>query len=158
MARFQDAMVQEVISWNGDQSHWNLSLLRSPNDWEKDSACNLLPQLADMKAAPQSTDEIVWPRDPKGSFIVKSFCNTLHDQSSCSNFPESAIRRSKAPPKACFLLGQPPNKKFPQKIYLKEEIFMGQVGVRCALRRSNQSIASLCNVIGSHRFGIWFFP
>ena len=61
-----------------------------------------LLKLADMKTTPQGNDEIVWPQDPKGFFTVKSFGNTLHDWSSCSDFPANAIWRSKAPPKVFF--------------------------------------------------------
>jgi len=32
MARFKDATMQQVVSWNGDQNHWNIIFLRSPND------------------------------------------------------------------------------------------------------------------------------
>jgi len=33
MARCKDASMQQVVSWNGDQYHWNISFSRSPNDW-----------------------------------------------------------------------------------------------------------------------------
>jgi len=53
--------VQEVIFWNADHNRWNLSLLRSPNVWEEESACNVLALLAGMNVVPQGNDEIVWP-------------------------------------------------------------------------------------------------
>ena len=53
--------VQEVIFWNADHIRWNLSLLRSPNVWEEESACNVLALLAGMNVVPQGNDEIVWP-------------------------------------------------------------------------------------------------
>ena len=113
--------------------HWDLSLLRSPNNWEEESACNILAKLADMEVTPQGNDELVWPHDPKKFFNIKSFCNALHDRSSCFDFPLIAIWRSKAPSKAFFLLlGQPAKKKFQQRTSLKEEISMGLVGVLCA--------------------------
>ena len=60
MTRSMDAMLHGMISWKGNQIHWNLSLLRSPNDWQEESACNLLAKLANMEVAPQGNDVIVW--------------------------------------------------------------------------------------------------
>ena len=71
--RFKDAIVNEVISCNGDQIQWSLSLLGSPNDWD------FLANLADMEVAFEGNDEIVWPDDPRGSFTITSFCNALRD-------------------------------------------------------------------------------
>jgi len=46
MVHFKDATVQQVASWNGDQNHWNIIFLRSPNDWEEESVLNLFALLA----------------------------------------------------------------------------------------------------------------
>ena len=73
MACFKDATVCEVISWNGDQIHWDLSLLRRPNDSEEESVCNLLAKLVDMGVVPQGNDELVWPHDQKGFSISRIF-------------------------------------------------------------------------------------
>lgn len=73
-------------SWNGNQSHWNLSLLGSPNDWEEESGCNLPAVLADKNVVPQHNDEIVWPHGTKGSFTIKSIYHTLHERSSQGHF------------------------------------------------------------------------
>ena len=56
----------------------------------------------------QVNDELVWPLDSKGSFNIKSFCKAVYDRPLCPGFPSTAIWRSKAPPKAFFLLGLPP--------------------------------------------------
>jgi len=53
------AAVQEVVSWNGDISHWNLTFVRNLNDWEKDSICNLLGVLVGKKVLSQGKDKIV---------------------------------------------------------------------------------------------------
>jgi len=70
------ATIKEVVSWNGDISHWNLTFVRSLNDWIEDSICNLLAVLPGKEVLFQGKDEIVWPLNPKGSFSVKSFCST----------------------------------------------------------------------------------
>jgi len=49
LARFNDATVQQMLSWNGEQIHWNLSLVRNPNDWEEEGVCNLLAKLAALE-------------------------------------------------------------------------------------------------------------
>ena len=59
MARLKYATVKEVVSWNGDVSHWNLIFVRSLNDWEEDSICNLLAVLAGKEVLSQGKDEIV---------------------------------------------------------------------------------------------------
>jgi len=80
MARLKYATVKEVVSWNGDVSHWDLIFVRSLNDWEDDSVCNLLAVLAEKKVLSQGNDEIVWPRNFRGSFTVKSFCSTQFEE------------------------------------------------------------------------------
>ena len=35
MALLKDATLHDVVSWNGDQSHWSVTFSRSPNDWEE---------------------------------------------------------------------------------------------------------------------------
>ena len=61
IARFKDATIQEVVSRNGDTSHWNLTFVRSLHDWEEDSICCLLALLAGTQVLSQGNDEIVWP-------------------------------------------------------------------------------------------------
>ncbi|KAJ8428602.1 hypothetical protein Cgig2_025262 [Carnegiea gigantea] len=46
MTRLKYATVKEVVSWNCDISHWNLTFVRSLNDWEEDGICNLLAVFA----------------------------------------------------------------------------------------------------------------
>jgi len=40
-------MLQDVVSWNGDQRHWNIPFARSPNDGEGESVWERL-QFADI--------------------------------------------------------------------------------------------------------------
>ena len=76
----------EAMSWNRDQAIGTSTLLGSPNDWDEPSACNLVALLADRNVLPQSTGGIVWLRDFKGSFTIKSLYNSLHVGSSCHDF------------------------------------------------------------------------
>ena len=83
--------MHQMLSWNGKQIHWDLSLARSPNDWEEESVCNLLAELATIEVRPQGDDELAWPHDPKRSFSINSYCNALQDRSRYSDFPSVAI-------------------------------------------------------------------
>jgi len=76
MAGLKYVTVKEVVSWNGDINHWNLTFVRSLNVWEEDSVCNLLAVLAGKEVLSQGKHEILWPLNSKGSFSVKSFCST----------------------------------------------------------------------------------
>ena len=58
MTHLKNAMVDEVVSWNVDICHWNLTFVRSLNDWEEDSVWGLLALLAVSRSCPN--DEIVW--------------------------------------------------------------------------------------------------
>jgi len=73
MTHFKVVTVHQMISWYGDQIHWDLSLLRSPNDWKEENACNLFAKLVDMEVMPQGNDELVWSHDPKGLSISRVF-------------------------------------------------------------------------------------
>jgi len=73
MASFKDATVQQVVSWNGDQNHWNKIFSRCPNDQEEASVLKLLVLLANTKVALVAHDMIIWQHDSKGKFTIKSF-------------------------------------------------------------------------------------
>jgi len=102
MTRFKDATVKHVVSWNGDQSHWNIIFSRSPNDWEEERVLNLLPLLANTKVALVRDDMILWPYDSKRKLTIKSFYREVCKGLSIIDFSADAIWRSKAPTKACF--------------------------------------------------------
>jgi len=52
MARHKNATVHDVIFSNGNVYHWNLTFVRSLNDWEEDSICSLLALLASKEVLP----------------------------------------------------------------------------------------------------------
>jgi len=61
MAQLKDATMQEVVSWNGDQDHWNITFLINPNDWEEEGVLSLLAKLANTIVVLEGEDEIHWP-------------------------------------------------------------------------------------------------
>jgi len=77
MARFKDVTMQQVVSWNGDQNHWNIIFSRSYNDWKEESVLNLLALLATTKVLPVGDYRMIWPHDSKGKFTIKSFYRVL---------------------------------------------------------------------------------
>ena len=52
---------------------WNLTFVRSLNNWEEDSICSLLALLASKEVLAQGNDVIVWPLTSKGSFPLRVF-------------------------------------------------------------------------------------
>jgi len=131
MDQLRDATVHQMLSWNREQIHWNLSLVRSPNDWEEESVCNLFAKLAAMEGRPQGDDELAWPHDRKGSFSVKSFCNALKDRLRYFDFLSVAIWRSKVPPKSLLFCLAANKAKVPAEDFLKRRNCYGPS--RCAL-------------------------
>jgi len=91
MAHLMNAMVREVVSWNGDICHWNLTFVRSRNDWEEDSICSLLALFAGEEVFPQGNDDIVWPLNSKDSFSFKSFCSTQVEAMDCWDVAAKSI-------------------------------------------------------------------
>jgi len=138
--------VQDVVSWNGAQSHWNITFSRSPNDWEEDNVCDFLATLSKINVVPHSI------------FTIKSFCQKLYGGGNYSGFPIKSIWKSKAPMKVCFFAWALLEEKSQHRMRLKEETLMGLVGVLCVLKRKKWRTISLSIVVGHHLFGICLFP
>ena len=45
LALLKEATVHDVVSWKGDQSHWNITFSRSPNDWQEESVSDFFAHL-----------------------------------------------------------------------------------------------------------------
>ena len=133
MARCKDASVKQVVSWNGDQYHWNISFSRSPNDWEEEKVLDLLALLANISVVQVGEDRMIWPHDAKGDFTIKSFFRVLYKGPAVTDFPADVIWRSKAPTKACFLAWA---------------ITKGKVPTEDMLKRRNFNLASKCPMCG----------
>ena len=91
MARFKDAIVNHVVSSNGDRCHWNKTFSRSSNDWKEESVLILLPLLVDSKVESIGDDMILWPLDSTKIFTIKNFYGKVCKDSSPSDFPAEAI-------------------------------------------------------------------
>jgi len=114
----------------------DLSFVRRLNNWEEESVCNLLAILAAREVKAQVNDKLVWPRDPNGSFNIKSYCKAVDDWPLCPDFPSLVIWGSKAPPKACFFARAAVLEKVPTEDFLKKRNFHGPS--RCVLCREEE--------------------
>jgi len=137
MARLKYATVK-VVSWNGNISHWNLTFIRSLNDWEDDNNCNLLAILAGKEVLSQGKDEIVWPLNSEGSFSIKRFCSTQFEALDGRDFATKSIWKSKAPTKVCFLAWLATLGKIPTDDMLKRRNFRGPS--RCSMCLEEEEI------------------
>jgi len=118
-------MIKEVVAWNGDISYWNLTFVRSLNDWEEDNICNSLAALAGKEVLSQGKDEMVWPLNSKRSFSVKSFCSTQFEALDGCDFVAKSIWKSKVPTKVCFFAWAATLGKIPTDDMLKRRNFRG---------------------------------
>jgi len=127
----KNATVQDVVSWNGAQSHWNISFSRILNDWEDNKVCSFLATLAKINVLPEGIDKIVWTCVPNSPFTIKSFSEKLHGGGNCSHFPIKAIWTSKAPTKVCFFAWAATKGKIPTADATKRRYFNGPS--RCSM-------------------------
>ena len=122
MAPLKDACAK-VVSYNGDQNHWNITFLRSPNDWEEEDVLSLLALLANTKVVLKGEDEIHWPHDSSAQFTIKSYCKETDKGSTQLDFPAKAIPNSKAPTNVCFLAWATTKGKIPMEDMFKRRNF-----------------------------------
>ena len=153
MARRKDATVNQVVVWNGDQCHWNMTFSRDPNDWEEESVLSLLALLDGSKVDLASNDMILWPHDSTKKFTIKIFIK-ISKGLSVIDFPADAIWKSKAPLKACFLAWAATKVKVPTEEMLKRRNF--KLASRCPMcLREEESVDHLfihCTWVS----GLWY--
>jgi len=113
MARFSDATVRQMVSWNGNQNRWNIIFLRSPSDWEEESILNLLALLANTELHQWAITISFGLMIQKGSALsTVSLERLLKDQ---VNFilTTGYYMASKAPTKAWLLASATTTRKVP---------------------------------------------
>ena len=72
MALLKEAAVHDVVTWDDDQSHWNVMFSRSHNDWNEEGICRFLVSGAKVKVLHEGIVEIPWPYHSKSSITVGS--------------------------------------------------------------------------------------
>jgi hypothetical protein len=81
---------------------WNISFMRSLNDWEVDDLASLYSLMYSYNLG-GGADKIWWVPNKKGKFEVKSFYFILNSFI-IFTFPWKSIWRTKAPPRAAFFV------------------------------------------------------
>ena len=99
-----------------------------------------MPMLANTKVAFESDDQILWPYDPSGKFIIKSYCREIFRWLN-QDVPARAIWKCKAPTRACYLAWAATRRKAPRATYLKGETWSWLVGIQSVLQRKRRLTA-----------------
>jgi hypothetical protein len=102
IASNKEASIADNIDLSGGSRQWNVSFLRSLNDWEVDDLVSF-HNLLYAHNLDGGVDKIWWVPDRKGTYAVKSFYNVLISRD-CSPFPWKSIWRTKAPPRVAFFV------------------------------------------------------
>jgi hypothetical protein len=85
IASNNEASIADNIDLSSGSRKWNVSFLRSLNDWEVDDLV-LFHSLLYSHNLDGGVDRIWWVPDRKGKYVVKSFYNVLISRD-CSPFP-----------------------------------------------------------------------
>jgi hypothetical protein len=102
IASNKEASIVDNIDLSSGSRQWNVSFLRSLNDWEVDDLVSFHNLLYAHNLV-GGVDKIWWILDRKGKYAVKSFYNVLISRDCCS-FPWKSIWRTKALPRVAFFV------------------------------------------------------
>jgi hypothetical protein len=102
LANNKEASIADNFDSVSGSRQWNISFVRSLNDWEVDDLVSLYSLLYTFKWG-HGVDKIWWVPNKKGKFEVKSFYSILNS-SICFPFPWKSIWRTKAPPRVAFFV------------------------------------------------------
>ena len=125
MARHKNAMVHDVIFWNGNVYHWNLTFVRSLNDWEEGSICSLLALLASKEVFPKEMMSLYGLSIVKVLSLLRVFVPLRWKRRGVG------MVQPKVPTKACFFVWATSKGKIPTEDKLKRRNFSGPS--RCSL-------------------------
>jgi len=64
MEHLKEAIVHQMVDWNGNQTQWNITFLRRPNDQEEKGVLSLLALLGNTNVAFEGDNEILWRFGP----------------------------------------------------------------------------------------------
>jgi hypothetical protein len=102
LASNKEASIADNFDSVSGSSQWNISFVRSLNDWEMDDLASLYNLLYSYNLG-GGVDKIWWVPNRKGKFEVKSFYFILNSSVSFP-FPWKSIWRTKAPPRVAFFV------------------------------------------------------
>jgi hypothetical protein len=102
LASNKEASITDNFESMSGSRQWNISFVRSLNDWEVNDLASLYGLLYSYNLG-GGADKIWWVPNRKGKFEVRSFYIILTSSISFP-FPWKSIWRTKAPPKVAFFV------------------------------------------------------
>jgi hypothetical protein len=102
LASNKEASIADNLELVSGYRQWNISFLRSLNDWEVDELASLYSLLYSYNLG-DGADKIWWIPNRRGKFEVRSFY-TILTSSVNIHFPWKSIWRTKAPPRVAFFV------------------------------------------------------
>jgi hypothetical protein len=102
LASSKEASIADNSDLVSGSRQWNISFVRSLNDWEVEELASLYSLLYSYNLG-GGADKIWWVPNKKGKFEVKSFYSILNSSISFP-FPWKSIWRTKAPPRVAFFV------------------------------------------------------
>jgi hypothetical protein len=102
LASNKEALIADNFDSLSGSFQWNVSFLRSLNDWEVEDLASFYSLLYSYNLG-GGVDKIWWVPNRKGKFEVRSFYNVIIYKVSCP-FPWKSIWRIKALPRVAFLV------------------------------------------------------
>jgi hypothetical protein len=98
----KDASIADNLDFSSGSQQWNVTFMRSLNDWEVEDLAPFYSLLY-SSTLNGGVDKIWWVPNRKGKFEVKSFYNILISNVNAP-FPWKSIWRTKAPPRVAFFI------------------------------------------------------
>lgn len=103
----KESLVMDCLGGDSGNRHWNVLFVRHFNDWELEEVMAFYQVLYESKILEGENDSLVWRKDSKGLFSVKSFYNCLSPIGN-SFLPAKVTWVSSVPTKVaffCWLVG-----------------------------------------------------
>jgi hypothetical protein len=104
LASNKEAFIADNLDSVSGSRQWNISFVRSLNDWEVDNLASLYSLMYSYNLG-GGADKIWWVPNKKGKYEVRSYYITLTSSVSFP-IPWKSIWRTKAPPRVASLCGQ----------------------------------------------------
>jgi mannosylglycoprotein endo-beta-mannosidase len=103
LALNKEATVAEYVEVNDGIVAWNVSFVRSANDWELEEFSAFFSKLYGTAIRRGEDDKMAWTGSKNGSFTVRSMYSSVVSRSR-ANFPWKGIWKTKCPLKVSFFV------------------------------------------------------